>query len=311
MLHAEGVWVAYDADPVLRDVSLRVVRGDLVGILGPNGSGKTTLLRVLGGLATPQRGSVSLDGCDLSRFPRAELARRLAIVPQETHLAFDYTVLEIALMGRYPYLGAFELEGPTDLAVARAALAATGTLLLQDRSFSTLSGGEKQRVIVASALAQIWESGTRDRGLGTGGEPAARGVAASPARPRASKGEIAPAPSPQPPGPGSEILLLDEPTASLDLRYQLEMAATLRALNRERQITMVVSTHDLNLAAGLCRDLVLLREGRVMAAGATEAVLTADAVRELYDADADVRWHEQAGHVTVVPLHSVHGPRIS
>lgn len=126
-----------------------------VGILGPNGSGKTTLLRALAGVLRPSRGRVLLDGNDLARVPRQTLARRMAVVPQETHLAFDYTVLEVVLMGRYPHLGTFEIEGPADFAIARESLAATGTLALQDRAFETLSGGEKQRVIIAAALAQI------------------------------------------------------------------------------------------------------------------------------------------------------------
>ena len=126
-----------------------------VGILGPNGSGKTTLLRALAGVLHPSRGRVLLDGTDLARVPRQTLARRMAVVPQETHLAFDYTVLEVVLMGRYPHLGTFEIEGPADFAIARESLAATGTLALQDRAFETLSGGEKQRVIIAAALAQI------------------------------------------------------------------------------------------------------------------------------------------------------------
>jgi iron complex transport system ATP-binding protein len=126
-----------------------------VGILGPNGSGKTTLLRALAGVLRPSRGRVLLDGNDLARVPRQALARRMAVVPQETHLAFDYTVLEVVLMGRYAHLGAFAVEGPRDLAIARASLAATGADAFETRLFSTLSGGEKQRVIIAAALAQI------------------------------------------------------------------------------------------------------------------------------------------------------------
>jgi iron complex transport system ATP-binding protein len=265
LLRADDVWFAYRDTPVLRDVSLEIEPGAFVGILGPNGSGKTTLLKVLGGLAAPGRGHVFLDGRDLRLTSRTIAARRIATVPQETHLAFDYSVLEIALMGRYPYLGAFQLEGPEDIRIARAALAATGTLHLEERSLATLSGGEKQRVIIASALAQV-----------SGG----------------ATGEAAAAP----------LLLLDEPTASLDVGYQLDIADMLRTLNRERGITMVLSTHDLNLAAGVCRELVLLRDGEILATGPTETVLTAEAVRALYDTEADVRWHDDAGHLTVVPL---------
>ena len=103
---------------------MSVPAAGFVGILGPNGSGKTTLLRTLAGALRPASGSVLLDGVDLTRVPRAQLARRMAVVPQETQLAFDYSVLEIVLMGRYPHLAAFEIEGPADFAIARRSLAA-------------------------------------------------------------------------------------------------------------------------------------------------------------------------------------------
>ncbi len=254
-LPEHGSRASAGARPGVLDVDVTVDRGGILGILGPNGSGKTTLLRLLAGLLRPGGGSISLDSRPLAILQRRALARRLAVVPQETHLAFEYAVLEIALMGRYPHLGAFELEGPRDLAIAHDALRATGTDHLAGRRFSTLSGGEKQRVIIASALAQE-----------------------------------------------ADVLLLDEPTASLDLGYQLDVAALLRQLNRDRGLTIVVATHDLNFAAGLCRTLLLMREGRVLALGPTADVLTADAIARLYGVRADVRYHEPAGHATVVPL---------
>ena len=257
MLDARDVSFAYDprAHAVLDGVSLAVRRGAIVGLLGPNGSGKTTLLRLLSGTLTPARGRISLEGTPVGALSRRDLARRIAVVPQETYSAFDFSALEIVLMGRYPHLGAFELEGASDLAIARDALAATGTSALESRLFATLSGGEKQRVVIASALAQA-----------------------------------------------SDVLLLDEPTASLDLGFQFDIAALLTRLNRERGVTMVVSTHDLNLAATLCTELVLLKSGRVIADGPTRRVLTKENVRALYGVDADVVDHERAGHLTVVPL---------
>jgi iron complex transport system ATP-binding protein len=259
LLRAADAWFAYDGRTlVLRGVSLEVRPDGLVGILGPNGSGKTTLLRLLAGTRQPQRGSVTLDGAPLARFSRVALARRMAVVPQETHLAFDYTVLEVAMMGRYPHLGAFEIEGPLDISIVEEALEATGTLDLKDRLFATLSGGEKQRVVIAGALAQVHST-----------------------------------------GPG--ILLLDEPTASLDLGYQLEIASLLRRLHDERGVAIVVSTHDLNLAASLCRTLVLMRDGVVVASGLTREVLTRDSVRRLYGVEADVMDHA-SGHRIVVPV---------
>lgn len=138
----------------VRDVSLAISEGSIVGILGPNGSGKTTLLRLLAGLLQPASGSIRYRGRPLNGFSRRQLAREIAVVPQETRLAFDFTVLEIVLMGRFPHLGAFELEDDEDLSLAKAALHETGTLNLAQRMFATLSGGEKQRVIIAGALAQ-------------------------------------------------------------------------------------------------------------------------------------------------------------
>ena len=263
MLRASDISFNYGTQAVLRRVSVDVGDEGFVGIIGPNGSGKTTLLRVLSGTLKPASGRTSLDDVDVSAVPRTLLARRMAVVAQETHLAFDYSVLEVVLMGRYPHLGPFQIEGPQDIAIARDALAATGTDHLADRQFSTLSGGEKQRVIIASALAQVRRTDDVSRGT---------------------------------------FLLLDEPTAALDLAYQLEVAALLRDIQRHMPIGIVVSTHDLNFAAGLCRTMVMLRNGAVIADGPTEEVLTRENIRELYGVDADVHRHEDAGHLVVVPL---------
>jgi iron complex transport system ATP-binding protein len=239
----------------LRNVSLEVGYGTIVGLLGPNGSGKTTLLRILAGILTPASGRVALGGQPLALMSRRELARLVAIVPQETHATFDYSVMEIVLMGRYPHLGPFELEGAADLAIARNALVATGMAQFEARRFATLSGGEKQRVVIAAALAQA-----------------------------------------------SDMLLLDEPTAALDLHYQLEIIGLLRRLNTEGRTTMMLSTHDLNLVASVCEHIVLLKEGQVIAQGPTSETLTARNVRLLYDVDAEVAFHAEAGHLTVVPI---------
>ena len=239
----------------LHDVSVAVAAGSLIGLLGPNGCGKTTLLKLLSGVLHPHRGGVSFGGRSLRQISRRELARHIAVVPQETHPAFDYTALEMVLMGRHPHLGLLQLEGPTDIAIAEESLAATGTGHLAARPYATLSGGEKQRVVIASSLAQ-----------------------------------------------SPSVLLLDEPTASLDLAYQLEVASLLSRLNRDRGVTMVLATHDLNLAAALCNSLVLLRAGRVLAQGPTRDVLTSTFVQQLYDVEADVRFHDRAGHLTVVPI---------
>jgi iron complex transport system ATP-binding protein len=254
VLAASHVSFAYGTSPVLDDVTVEVPHRAVVGILGPNGSGKTTLLKLLSGSLTPSSGHVTLGGRALNGIARRDLARRVAVVPQETHLAFDYTVLEIALMGRYPWLGAFEIEGPSDLAAAADALDATGTAQFARRAFPTLSGGEKQRVVIASALAQL-----DDR-------------AASAAEQHETH----------------RVLLLDEPTASLDLRYQLEIGALVSRLHEDRDVTIVLSSHDLRLVGSVCSSLILLSHGRVLAAGPTRELMTPAVIGELYEVRPDL-----------------------
>jgi iron complex transport system ATP-binding protein len=271
LLRAADVTFGYGSNLVLREVTLDVPGGGLVGIIGPNGSGKTTTLRLLAGTRTPQRGAVYLDEVPLTSIPRQQLARRMAVVPQETHLAFDYSVLEVVLMGRYPHLGAFEIEGPGDIAIARDALGSTGTLELESRLFETLSGGEKQRVVIAAALAQI-------------------------------RGDLPPEGGSHIGPPESSLLLLDEPTAALDLKYQIEIGSLVRDLHERHGLSIVLSTHDLNFAAALCDSLVMLKEGRVIASGPVDEVLTPASIRELYDVEAEITRNAQTGRLTVMPV---------
>ena len=215
-------------------------------------------MRLLSGTRVPVSGRVLLGDRPLARLSRREAARQIAVVPQETELAFEYRAIEIVLMGRHPHLGVFTVEGPDDVRISQDAMAATGTSHLADRMFHELSGGEKQRVVIAAALAQ-----------------------------------------------SANLLLLDEPTASLDLGYQLEIASLLQSLNRDHGVTMAISTHDLNLAASICRELILMRDGRVLAAGPTADVLTPDNVKRLYDVEADVHVNDATGHMTVVPVRRI------
>jgi iron complex transport system ATP-binding protein len=265
LLQAADIRVRFGRAEVLHGVSVTIARGAVVGVLGPNGSGKTTLLRVLTGGLRPSSGTVTLDGISMATIPRRVLATRVAVVPQEIHPVYDYTVLDLALMGRYAHLGAFAFESPDDVRAARRALASTGTPDLECRLFDTLSGGEKQRVVIASALAQFDTAGTA-----TGPETDGR------------------------------VLVLDEPTAALDLHYQLEVALLLRRLNTGAGLTMVVSTHDLHFAEQVCDEVVLLRDGRVLAAGPTGTTLTPAHVRALYGVDVDELRHPD-GRRALVP----------
>jgi cobalamin transport system ATP-binding protein len=265
LLEAANLRFAYPGGPpIIDDVSFGIENRGLVGILGPNGSGKTTMLRLIARALRPTSGRIQLGGLEIGSIPRRLLARRLAVVPQETVLAFDYSVIEIVLMGRYPHLGVFEVEGPGDLAAAMASLEATGTANLADRPFRTLSGGEKQRVMIASALAQL------ENGMEVGAAP---------------------------------LLLLDEPTASLDLRYQLEVGALLRRLHDRRDVTILLTTHDLRFAASVCTRVILLSKGRVLCDGAPSDVLTPSQVAELYEIDPEmaagiIQWDKTSGVIS-------------
>ena len=150
----ENVSFSYADEPVLLDVTLDVSTGDFVGIIGPNGSGKTTLLKLLSKTLLPTDGRIEIDGSALDTHSHRELARLMAFVPQETSVAFPFTALEIVLMGRAPYLGGLGFERDEDVAIAREAMRETDTAQFAGRYLHELSGGEKQRVILARALAQ-------------------------------------------------------------------------------------------------------------------------------------------------------------
>jgi len=254
-LAASDIVFAYGrGTPVLNGLSLAINRGRLVNVLGPNGSGKTTLLRILVGLLVPSMGEVHLAGVSLDRYPRGALARRVAYVPQDTHSALGFTVLETVLMGRSPHTGALGFENSGDWLAAREALRMTDTEPFAERGLDELSGGERQRVVIARALAQT-----------------------------------------------PELILLDEPTAFLDIKHQHAIYGLLRRLVRERGMTVVCVSHDLNLAAAYGDDLILLDAGRVAAAGNPAQVLRPEILSPVYDTPVVVRTDETTGRPYVLP----------
>jgi iron complex transport system ATP-binding protein len=234
MIQTERLTFAYKDKPVLDGVSLAVGKGEMVGILGPNGSGKTTLLKIFSAVLKG-RGEVKVNGRSIETYGKRELSRLFAMVPQDNQILFPYTVAEIVLMGRASYHSPLALEGERDIEVARASMELTDCLSFADRYLHELSGGEKQRVIIARALAQ---------------EP--------------------------------EILLLDEPSAFLDLKHQVQVFELMRRLNRERGLTIVAALHDLNLAALFFPRLVMLRDGRIYRDGSPQEVLTENTIEEVY-----------------------------
>lgn len=251
-LTVENVSFSYGEKPVLTDVSLSVAPGELVSILGHNGCGKTTLLRCISGYLTPKAGSVRIGSDAVSSLSARALAQRMALVPQNPVMEFDFTVRDIVLMGRNPHLKRFAGETEADYAAADAALARTGMAELAERSVLTLSGGEWQRTIIARAICQ-----------------------------------------------NSEVMLLDEPVASLDVKHQIEILRLVRGLCRESGISALCVMHDINLSAHYSDQLLLLKGGRTLACGSPRAVITAPLLREAYGIEAEVR--EEQGHPYMIP----------
>lgn len=258
-LSAHAVSFSYGSVQVLKEVSLEVERGSFVGLVGPNGSGKTTILRIMARLLKPSHGYVLLGGRSIDQMSRVEVARQMALLPQSPNLPPTFTVWELVLMGRNPFLGFLAKEQQRDIAASERAMSLARCAHLADRRLEDLSGGERQRVLMARALAQ---------------EP--------------------------------RVLLLDEPTAHLDMQHQVAVVELVAELVEKGRAALGVF-HDLNLAASFCDQLAVLSKGRLIAWGKPEEVLKADMLREVFEVDLSLASHPRGGAPVVLPP----GPRRS
>lgn len=154
VIEARNVNFSYAAKPVMGNISFAIDEGQVVAVIGPNGSGKTTLLKIINGTLFPDAGQMLIDGKETGRWQRKEIAQKVAIVPQETAMIFPFYAEEIVLMGRFPHLGRYSFEDKKDYKIVHEAMEKTDTLVFADRRFSELSAGERQRVLIARALAQ-------------------------------------------------------------------------------------------------------------------------------------------------------------
>jgi iron complex transport system ATP-binding protein len=235
MLEIEELTCGYNTGFFLRDINLKIRKEEIVGVIGPNGSGKTTLLKVITRALKPTKGRIILNGKNLWQIPIRELFKKIAIVSQDTNIRSIVTE-DYVLLGRIPHFNSFQLiETKKDFEIAERSMFLTDTLRLRRKFIDKISGGERQLVFIARALAQ---------------EP--------------------------------ELLLLDEPTAYLDIRYQVKILDLLKSLNRELGITVIIVMHDLNLASEYCDRLVLLSEGRLYKVGMPIEVLTYEIIEEVY-----------------------------
>jgi iron complex transport system ATP-binding protein len=249
MMRAESVKVQRKGRPLLDNVDLELMPGEVLVLLGPNGAGKSTLMRVLSGESIPTSGRVWFGERLLERWEAAEIAKVRAILPQESQLNFALTALETVLLGRYPHNGG--RDGAHDLAVARAALERTDALRFAERSYLTLSGGERARVQLARSLCQIWEPQTS----------------------------------------AARCLLLDEPTASLDAAHQHLALGAARRFAREEGAAVCAALHDFNLAAQYGDRIAVLDRGRLIACGAPWEVFTEEFLRRAFGVETLVMRH--------------------
>ena len=234
---------------IVDDVSLVVRSSEVLALMGENGAGKSTLLKLMSGDVKPDRGDVLLNDRALVAWSALEQARRRAVLPQETTLAFAFTALEIVLLGRAPWCGGN--PGAVDRSVAREALRRTDALHLALRSYPTLSGGERARVMLARVIAQIMQvDASADANADASADDA---------------GDHAPC-----------ALLLDEPSAMLDIAHQHAAFKAIRDLAQNRCVAVVVVLHDPNLASMYADRVALMKEGRLLACGPTAETMTED-----------------------------------
>jgi len=243
-LEIQNLSLGYNHRPVVQSLSFQLHAGEMLGLIGPNGCGKTTIIKALSRVLSPRTGRILLNGKDMAAISRSELARLIGVVPQNPYLPENFTVAEIVLLGRNPYLGLLRNESTRDISIVWWAMERTGISHLAGRKMGELSGGEKQRVTIARVLAQ---------------EPGA--------------------------------ILLDEPTANLDINHQIAILDLISSLCREKNLAVLIVMHDLNMAAQYCSRLLLMDHGCIRAEGTPREVITSSNIKEVYGTDSYIYQH--------------------
>ena len=249
---------------LIRSASLSLSPGELVVVIGPNGAGKTTLMKTLSSELSPSGGSISMDDKPLGQWPRSELARRRAVMPQSSSIVFPFSAFDVAMMGRSPHVVGSESE--RDAEIVLQAMAITGVTDLATRNYNTLSGGEQQRVQLARALAQVWI----DEGSS---------VVEAEAR----------------------YLLLDEPIASMDPANQLETLRVAKSYSR-RGAGVLIILHDINLAAMFADRIAVMARGELRLCGKPRDVLSRETIADVFGIDVLLQEHPELDCPLIVAL---------
>jgi len=252
LLRVNLVTAGYAGKAVLNDIRFELPAGQIMALIGPNGSGKTTLIRALSGVLPVVEAEVHINGTDLARSNPQERARLLAVVPQSTHIPPAFSVEEVVLMGRTPYINWLGSTAEKDLQIAEKVMTLTDTIHFRGRMCGELSAGERQRVILARALAQ-----------------------------------------------DTPVLLMDEPTSHLDLRYQIEFLELSVHLAKDQNKTVLIALHDLNLAARFGEEVLVMKDGTVMAQGKTQNVFQPAVIEKVFGIKVEV-FHSPGNHRVVI-----------
>lgn len=240
----------YPSKTSLKNINLNLQAGCFYGLIGPNGSGKTTLINLLANITRPTNGEIILQGRNISSYSRKALASTISLVPQSFAMEFEYSVFDVVMMGRHPYIPRFGTPDSDDTQHVQKALETLDIQHLSERYVTRLSGGERQRVLVARALAQ-----------------------------------------------NTSIMLLDEATASLDIRHTIDIMQALKSKVADKNVTVIAAIHDLDLAAAFCDELIVLRDGQLIQNGPVATTLTSELLSDAFGVQ---------GQITPTPWQQVH-----
>lgn len=237
----------------LDSINLSIQKQEFISVLGPNGSGKTTLLKLLAGILYPGSGSIKLKDKEFNRYNRKELSKIIAYVPQTVQSVFPFSVYEIVMMGRTPYLNVLGFENNNDRKIVNEALELMEISHLKNNGINEISGGEAQRAFIARAIAQ-----------------------------------------------NPEIILLDEPSTHLDIKHQLSTFNLIKRLNLEKNLTVIVILHDLNIAGHYSNRIVLMKSGSIYKDESVLIALTEDNIKKVFDVNTDIQINVQNNSVNVL-----------
>jgi len=260
LLEITGLNKTFEDYKALKDINFKVGKGVMVGLIGPNGCGKSTMMKCICKIHGMTSGNITIDGADVGQMRPAEVAKLVASVPAEAGPTFGMTVMDMVMLGRYPFVNKIWWEDPEDEKMARKAMQTFGIDHLRRKQISLLSSGERQRAMIAKAYVQ---------------EP--------------------------------KLMLVDEPTAHLDMKYKLQVMEYLRSMARTN-MTVMVAEHDISLMARYCDVCIIMKEGEVVTIGDPKEVITRELIKDVYEVDSRVGLDED-GEIYVLPKNYIEGDR--